>query len=49
MKWAREQKRALKTRYSWEALAISQSIFVKMSSDVDDGRNILTTSGVGKI
>jgi hypothetical protein len=49
MKWAKELIRASKTGYAWDALFISQAIFVMTSSDVDDGRYILTTSGVRKI
>jgi hypothetical protein len=49
MKWAKELIRASKTGYAWDALFISQAIFVMTSSDVDDGRYILTTTDVGKI
>jgi hypothetical protein len=42
-------KYSVKNRFAWDALFISQAIFVMTSSDVDDGRYILTTSGVRKI
>jgi hypothetical protein len=43
LKQARRQKGVSKTRYIWEALVISQTFFVRMSSGVVDGRYILTT------
>jgi hypothetical protein len=42
------QKRASKTQYSWHASVKSQAIFVRMSSDVDERKYILTTNGVRK-
>jgi hypothetical protein len=42
-------KYSVKNRFAWDALFISQAIFVMTSSDVDDGRYILTTSGVRQI
>jgi len=49
MKWAREPIRASKTGYAWDALFINQAIFAMTSSDVDNGRYILTTTDVGEI